>query len=297
MKRITCLLQTLVVCVLISCDVMGPSNEELVRERTNELFGFITSRQIDSVKVIYPEFNETYMDIDTDSIRILKVTQGMSDDSYDVEITNFFSIDHMPDLMVKRNIILTFEKAPDDYYYVKKSVGFLNTDKMPYEAKETGYLKERANDSDVDIIKGLGVLDTIRQEIIDARYDYVKQNINVELWYGRGKNFYRVSNYSNEDIKRVSFRGTFTYETYPNDEFHNEGVVSNLRSNYYKDVTFYEDEFTDKRIEQGTYFYTTTLVTGYHLKSYEITNIELANEIIYDGDEYANYKKSHSKGS
>lgn len=286
------------VCLLAISTISCSKDNNIVKERTNLLFDLMASGNMDSIISIYPDFDDTYMVIESDSFKISKVEDN-NEEGYDVEVTNYYSEDHMPDFMIKKNIILTFVKNRDGEYYIKKSVGLLNSDSMPVEAIETGYLKVRSNDIDVDVIKGLDVLDIIREESLLAKYERIKQDIKVELWYRTGSraiNYYRVYNNSNEDINLITFAGTYTYETYPGYEFHNKGVARYLRRNSYIDVHFSDDEFVEERLNRGTIFSHAVYVNHYHLKSYEIIDIELANkEIIYQGNEYANYIKKHPK--
>lgn len=301
MNRKIDILKVLVACsIAISC--ISCSNEDVLLNKTNQLFHYMGMHNPDSllnIIPIYPDFDDSYMVIESDSFKISNIVKNKNEDGYDVEITNYYSVNHIPDNMIKKNIILTFVKNLDGDYYVKKSVGLLNDDIIPNEANETGYLKVRSKDSDVDIIEGLNVLDTIRQECLYAKCEKIKQNIKIELlWYRTGsaaKLFYRIFNNSSEYINLMTFNGTYTYKTFPKDEFHNEGIVRYLRGNSYQDVDFTEEEFTKLRALQGTLFFYSTYVNEYHLKSYEITNIEVNDKIDYNGDEYANYLKKHPK--
>ncbi len=302
MKNKRLFLSVFAICLFAICGISCSGDENLIKDKTNNLFRYMGLHDTDSLEQImriYPDFDNSYMFIESDSFKINNIVKNKNENGYDVEITNYYSVNHMPDLMVKKNILLTFVKNLDGEYYIKKSVGLLNSDSMPVEATETGYLKVRSNDIDVDVIKELDVLDIIREESLLARNEKIKQDIKVELWYrtgGRSFNFYRVFNNSNEDINLITFSGTYTYETYPGYEFHNKGVAHYLRRNSYIDVKFYDDEFIKERMRRGTYLFTDVYVNEYHLKSYEILDIELAdNEIIYQGNEYANYLKKHPK--
>ena len=302
MKNKRLFLSVFAICLFAICGISCSGDENLIKDKTNNLFRYMGLHDTDSLEQImriYPDFDNSYMFIESDSFKINNIVKNKNEDGYDVEITNYYSVNHMPDLMVKKNILLTFVKNLDGEYYIKKSVGLLNSDSMPVEATETGYLKVRSNDIDVDVIKELDVLDIIREESLLARNEKIKQDIKVELWYrtgGRSFNFYRVFNNSNEDINLITFSGTYTYETYPGYEFHNKGVAHHLRRNSYIDVTFYDDEFYRERARRGTLLFYGVYAYHYHLKSYEIIDIELADkEIIYQGNEYANYLKKHPK--
>lgn len=134
-----------------------------------QLFGFIKNNQLDSIRVIYPDFSEEYMKILTDSIQITDVNKDENSNLINVKLTNYYSENHEERKSIKRNIILTYCQNDSNDYYVLKSVGLINKDDLPVEAKLTGYLKYKAQDSDYDIIKDLNVLDIIKTEKEEKR--------------------------------------------------------------------------------------------------------------------------------
>lgn len=288
----------LTVCLFAISIFSCSKDNNIVKERTNLLFDLIASRETDSILTLYPDFDDSYMVIESDSIKITKVEEN-KEGGYDVVLTNFYSKDHMPSLMTTKQIVLSFTKNKDGEYYIKKSCGLLNTERMPYQAAATGYIQERSKDADVEVIKGMSILDSVVIFAKQERYERVKKQIKVEIVYNSVKDFYRISNYSDEYIQKLSFNGEFTYD-HKNTSgivFHNKCTVQDLPSNHNITVPFplIDGDFFAILYRNANFSYRETGL--FHLKSYDITNITFEFEIDYKGDEYANYLKKTSKGS
>lgn len=276
------------ICFVSCSGLFVKSPDEIVKEKTMQLFGFIKNNQLDSIRVIYPDFSEEYMKILTDSIQITDVNKDENSNLINVKLTNYYSENHEERKSIKRNIILTYCQNDSNDYYVLKSVGLINKDDLPVEAKLTGYLKYKAQDSDYDIIKDLNVLDIIKTEKEEKKKsDLAKRYVKLELWYKTGdfkKTYYKIINSSNQVIEHVQFKAMFnTYNrTYTN-------------SPSAKDIapfTSKEAYFDDEELLRKEKFY---LVYSPRLVSYEITNITFpyltVNEFDYDGNEYTEYLK------
>lgn len=283
------------VCLFLICSVSCSNDEKVVKSKTNELFSLMNAQTIDSIFALYPDFDDSYMLIKSDSFIINNVVEAKNEDGYDVEITNYYTLDYLPDSIDKKKIILTFVKNLDGDYFIEKSRGLLNSDRMPADAIGTGYLKLRSNDIDVDVIKGLGILNSVKQEAKREKIEQNRKGIIIELWYhkqmGNAYNYFRVYNYTNETIKSLSFNCSYSYETLPGEVFYTNGVVNNIAVGSYRDTYFRESPKFAERVGNRWIF-----VSYYHLNSYEITNLEfLYDDVNYKGDEYANYLKRHPK--
>lgn len=296
MKNLKKCIYVIGIFFLISCGQKEPevNIEDVIKEKTALLFDFIKSEQVDSVKTIYPDFDKSYMTLPSDSIQITKVEKNEENGNFVVEVTNFYSENHIQNETVKRSINLTYVKDENDQYFVQKSVGFVDKEALPYEAEASGYLKAMSTASDAEIVNGLSILDDIKTDIIKDRYKRVKENVKIEIWYrtNPGRVFYRIINNSEEFINSVSFKCIYSYEFYKDKQFHNSASVRNLSPNSYKEVSFDLADFSKKRWDWGDAF-RDYYVTWFHMVSYNITDLSIDEDILYLGNEYTDYIKKH----
>jgi hypothetical protein len=275
--------------------------EDIVKAKTMKMFDYINNNQIDSVHFLYPDFSEEYMILPSDSIYIKNVISDEKNKTLTVNLTNYFSANHIDSDSEKRNIILTYCLNDSNEYIVQKSVGLVDKDNLPLEAEVTGYLKAKVKGSDYELIKDLNILDSIKAEIKNRLFEEAKGQVELELWYRRGsraKVFYRVLNYSRQTIGTVQFNATYKYETWPSYTFKNAPYAKNISPNSYRDVDFDVSEFYLVRYEKGD-IGTNTYVDKYDLISYKLTNITFPLLEVslsdYTGNEYEEYLKRHSK--
>ncbi len=292
----------LVVFLLLSCN--NPSSlkpEDIVIDKTQDLFNYISSNKVDSARLLYPNFSEKYMSILSDSIHVTNVVLDENSKNITVELTNYYSENHIESNSVKRNIILTYCPNDSNEYVVLKSVGLVDKDVLPVEATYSGYLKAKAKDCDYEIIKDLNILDSIKAEMRNQLFERAKSLVTLELWYRTGNRadvYYRIFNRSDEMIGNVQFSATYKYEDWPSYTFHNTVSSSNIPANTVRNVGFNDYEFEQVRLEAG-HIFRNVYVTKYHLNSYKITNISFpylsVEEENYTGNEYEKYIKKHRK--
>lgn len=283
---------------IVSCNGLvekGP--DEIVKEKTMQIFSFIKNNQLDSVRVIYPDFSEEYMRILTDSIKITDVKQDLNSNVITVNFTNYYSESHEEKSSVKRNITFTYCLNDSNKYYVIESVGLVNKEDLPVEAKLTGYLKYKAQDNDHDIIKDLNVLDTIKTEKEKKKFEEAKNQVTLEIWFKTGRNarpFYRIFNRSDQVVGYVQFKTKWKYAE----------LASYTETPSARDI--YPYTTMDTRLDFSEFASDWDKrpllinVRLFHLVSYEITNITFpyltVGELDYEGNEYAEYiKKKNMK--
>ena len=290
-----------VVCLMLSCNnLSSPKPEDIVVKKTMDLFSYISSNEVDSTRLLYPDFSEKYMSILSDSIHVTNVIVDENSKNISVELTNYYSENHIESNSIKRNIILTYCPNDSNEYVVLKSVGLVDKDILPMEAICSGYLKAKAKDSDYEIIKDLNILDSIKAEMKNQLYEKAKSQVTLELWYKTGNRatvYYRIFNRSDERIGNVQFSATYNYEDWPSYTFHNTVSARDIPANTVHNVEFNDSEFLQVRLDAG-HIFRSVLVTKYHLVSYEMTNIsfpflEVEGED-YTGNEYVEYIKKHS---
>lgn len=296
----------LIIFIIIFCESCNmPAEvkpEDIVKAKTMKLFDYMNNKQIDSIHIIYPNFSEDYMILPSDSICVTNITTEDSSRIITVNLTNYYSENHIENNSIKRNIIMTYCPNDSNDYIVQKSVGLVDKDKLPVEAEYSGYLKAKAQESDYEIIRDLSVLDSIKAEIKNRLFKEAKEQVTLELWYRKGRpatNFYRVYNRSNQMIGIVQFNASYKYETWPSYTFNNTPYARDVPAYSYRDVNFDESEFTRARLNQENGNFGVTYVTNYHLVSYKITKITFpyleVGELDYTGNEYVEYVRRHSK--
>ena len=287
-----------------SCNVKTELKpEDIVTAKTFKMFDFIKNNQTDSIQILYPDYSEDYMNILSDSIHVTDVKLDENSKIITVQLTNYFSENHIESNSVKRNIILTYCPNDSNEYIIQKSVGLVDKEKLPEEARYSGFLKAKATESDYEIIKDLNVLDDLKAEIKTKLFEEAKKQVTLELWYKTGSNasnFYRVFNRSNQMIGIVQFKASFKYETWPSYTFNNTPSARDVPAYSYRDTNFDESEFTKVRLAQNDgWSFGVTYVNQYHLISYQITNITFPFLEVgiqdYTGNEYIDYTKKHSK--
>ena len=275
--------------------------EDIVKVKTMKMFDYMRNNQTDSILMLYPDYSEEYMFLLSDSICVTNVTQDENSKNITVNLSNYYSENHIEGNTEKRNIILTYCPNDSNELIVQNSVGLVDKNQLPLEAEWSGYLKAKAQESDYELIKDLYVLDSIKAEIKNRLFEEAKGQVTLELWYQTGSNakvFYRVFNRSSQMIGRVQFNATYTYETWPSYTFKNAPSARDLAPSTFKDVTFDESEFFNVRLEKGDAF-SNTYVNKYHLNSYTIKSVTFpyleVGILDYTGNEYAEYVKRHSK--
>lgn len=290
------------ISLFLSCNnLSSPKPEDIVVRKTFDLFNYISSNTIDSIRLLYPDYSEKYMSILSDSIHISNVVLDENSKIITVELTNYYSENHIENNSVKRNIILTYCPNDSNKYVILKSVGLVDKDVLPEEATYSGYLKAKAKDSDYEIIKDLNILDSIKVEMKNQLIERAKSQVTLELWHwtgNRAKVYYRIFNRSDEEIGYVQFSASYTYEDWPSYTFHNTVSSRDIPAYTIRDVDFNDFEFEKARWDAGQFF-RSVYVTKYHLNSYKITKISFplleVHPIDYTGNEYVDYIKRHRK--
>lgn len=203
----------------ISVSCSSNSDEKKLTKETAHFFNLLQSNNLDSLVQYYPDYDASYMDLGSDSIRINEIKQ-IEENNFEVSITNYYSEDNSEDNLVSTNCSLMFKKTDDKNasFVITDSKGLVSKDKVPYYAYSTGCVKEKAKYYDKDLIKRLNISNNILMETAENICNNIIPKhirINYRFLGNKGRVYYELTNNSGYTINGFYIS---CYLTNPNPE-------------------------------------------------------------------------------
>ena len=108
MKQLKTLLLLCVIIALSSCE--NKNELDTFKQLTEKLFSYSRQEKYDSLELIYPGIQTDYLDLNSDSVRIVQINHT-DDHKIAVQLIKNFSPDSDPNTNKQKSITLNFEKC------------------------------------------------------------------------------------------------------------------------------------------------------------------------------------------
>lgn len=175
---------TLLLCVVIALSSCEKKNEDdTFKQITEKLFSYANQEKYDSLELIYPGIETNYLDLNSDSVRVVQINH-IDESKIDVQIIKNFSPDSDPNTNKQKSITLNFEKCDSLPwgYRIYNSTGLLDMDAIPFYAMKCGAIKDKKYE-DKDGMKRLKIADTLYHEKAKEVAEYLNKNVAVMVNY------------------------------------------------------------------------------------------------------------------
>lgn len=181
MKQLKTLLLLCVIITLSSCE--NKNELDTFKQLTEKLFSYAHQEKYDSLELIYPGIQTDYLDLNSDSVRIVQINHT-DDHKIAVQLIKNFSPDSDPNTNKQKSITLNFEKCDNLPlgYRISNSTGLLDMDAIPIHAMQCGAIKDKKYE-DKDGMKRLKIADTLYHEKAKEVAEYLNKNVTVMVNY------------------------------------------------------------------------------------------------------------------
>lgn len=180
MKKIWNLLLCLVVA-LSSCE--NKDEFETIRQLSEKFFSYANQENSDSIGMIYPGIETSYLDLNLDSLRIVQINK-IDENRIDIQLIKNYSPDSNPSTNKQKSIILNFEKCDSLPwgYKIYNSIGLLDMEMVPEYAVECGAIKDKKYE-DKDGIERINIAKILYHEKAKEVAEYLNNNVEVLVNY------------------------------------------------------------------------------------------------------------------
>ena len=195
MKHLKYLLILCFVVILSSCE--NNDESETIRQLSEKFFSYANQEKSDSLEMLYPGIETSYLDLSSDSLRIVQINK-IDENRIDIQLIKSYSPNSDPTTNKQKSITLKFEKCDSLPwgYKIYNSTGLLDMEMVPEYAVECGAIKDKKYE-DKDGIERINIAKIIYHEKAKEVAEYLNNNVGIIVNYTKilGNNYALVDNY------------------------------------------------------------------------------------------------------
>ena len=303
MKNLRNLLLFCLVVTMSSCE--NKDEFETIRQLPEKFFSFANQENSDSIGMIYPGIETSYLDLNSDSLRIVQINK-IDEKRIDIQLIKNYSPDSNPSTNKQKSITLNFEKCDSLPwgYKIYNSTGLLEMEMVPDYAVECGAIKDKKYE-DKDGIERINIAKLLYHEKAKEVAEYLNKNVEIIVNYSKifGQNYALVDNYkarftlSNPtEYSCLGFTvsltlsdvGDMSFQANLNGCYENPNATLQAHTKHNYNITFSE---TDLKNPNSTY--KSCITDGkFNISPEAVEKYTILN---FSGSEYDNYIKKNKK--
>jgi len=179
MKQLCSVILLCIVTVFVSCDKADQT--EVITRLSENLFRYANEEKFDSLKLLYPGIETEYLDLNSDSLRIVKITENEKDENkVEVQLIKNYSANSDPNFNSQKSITLHLEKCDSCHfgYKISHSTGLLDQELIPTYAVECGAIKDKKYE-DKDAMERIRIAKILYHQKAKEVADYLNSNIEI----------------------------------------------------------------------------------------------------------------------
>lgn len=185
-------------CFAITLSSCENKNEfETIKNLSEKLFSYAKQEMSDSLQMLYPEIETSYLDLNSDSIRIVQIDK-IDENRIDVQLIKNYSPNSDPETNKQKSITLNLEKCDSLPwgYKINNSTGLLDMEMIPVYAVECGAIKDKKYE-DKDGMERINIANFLYHEKAREIANYLNNNVQVLVRYTTifGEKYALVENY------------------------------------------------------------------------------------------------------
>lgn len=303
MKNFRNLLLLCLVVALSSCE--NKDEFETIRQLPEKFFSYANQENSDSIGMIYPGIETSYLDLNSDSLRIVQINK-IDENRIDIQLIKNYSPDSNPSTNMQKSITLNFEKCDSLPwgYKIYNSIGLLDMEMVPEYAVECGAIKDKKYE-DKDGIERIKIAKILYHEKAKEVAEYLNNNVGILVNYSTilGNQYALVSNYKarftlNNPTEysclgftvslTLSDVGDMSLQANLNGTYENPSATLQAHSKNNYSITFSKSDLNNP---QSSYKSCIT-AAKFHISPEAIEKYTILN---FSGSEYDNYIKKGNK--
>lgn len=303
MKNFRNLLLLCLVVALSSCE--NKDEFETIRQLPEKFFSYANQENSDSIGMIYPGIETSYLDLNSDSLRIVQINK-IDENRIDIQLIKYYSPDSNPSTNKQKSITLNFEKCDSLPwgYKIYNSIGLLDMEMVPEYAVECGAIKDKKYE-DKDGIERIKIAKILYHEKAKEVAEYLNNNVEILVKYSNffGYKFALVDNYKAcftlnnpteysclgftvsltlSDVSDMSFQANI------NGSYGNPSATLKAHSKHNYFIPFSDSDLKNPRSS----FKSCITAAKFHITPEAIEKYTILN---FSGSEYDNYMKKGNK--
>ena len=307
MKHFRNLLLFCFVVSLFSCENSENTDEfETIKQLPEKFFSYANQEESDSLEMIYPGIETTYLDLNSDCLRIVQINKK-DENKIDIQLIKNYSPNSDPNTNMQKSITLNFEKCDSLPwgYKIYNSTGLLDMEMVPEYAVECGAIKDKKYE-DKDGIERINIAEKLYHEKATKIAEYLNNNIEIKVNYQKiyGKDYAVVLGHEARftlinptDYSCLGFTVSLTLSAV-GDGY--ESHQANLNGGYdYPSATLqarskhnYYITFSDSDLKNPQAVFNCITAGKFHISPEAIEKYTILN---FSGSEYDNYIKKSKK--
>lgn len=177
MKNVRNFLLFCLVVALSSCK--NKDEFETIRQLPEKFFSYANQENSDSIGMIYPGIETSYLDLNSDSLRIVQINK-IDENRIDIQLIKNYSPDSDPSTNKQKSITLNIEKCDSLPwgYKIYNSIGLLDMEMVPEYAVECGAIKDKKYE-DKDGIERINIAKILYHEKAKEVAEYLNSNVKI----------------------------------------------------------------------------------------------------------------------
>ena len=303
MKNLRNLLLFCLVVTVSSCE--NKDEYETIRQLPEKFFSFANQENSDSIGMIYPGIETSYLDLNSDSLRIVQINK-IDENKIDIQLIKNYSPNSDPNTNNQKSITLNFEKCDSLPwgYKIYNSTGLLEMEMVPDYAVECGAIKDKKYE-DKDGIERINIAKILYHEKAKEVAEYLNNNVEILVNYSTllGNKYALVDNYKarftlNNPTEysclgftvslTLSDVGDMSLQANLNGSYENPSATLQAHSKQNYAITFRESDLNNPQSS----FKSCITAAKFHISPEAIEKYTILN---FSGSEYEDYIKKCNK--